>query len=1023
MELNIILAGVGGQGILTTAQAVSLAALRRNWHVKQAEVHGMSQRGGAVQSHLRIADHPIYSDLIPLAGADLILAMEPLEALRYVDYLKEDGLIIANVAPVTNISDYGEIELILDRIAAHPRHVLLNANALAGAAGSARSVNMVMLGAASLFTDIPAPDLESAITEMFQRAGPTVVETNLKAFHLGAAAARIYYDLLLRGADPRHLRERLARLPTADLLSDHLEPSPRAIEPDWSPAQLRAIQGILEDAQKEGRTQLYEHEVYALVELAGAISPPRHFGVTSGSQVTAEKLEPLRSRRVVLKIISPDVVHKSDAAGVVFVPNDLEQVSRDVDRLLERQRAAGANVHGVLVVEFVEHESAGFGGELFVGIRATREFGPVIAAGLGGLDTEYLAAKLKPGLAVAKTLATQTSADEFFELFKKTAAYEILSGAARGHRRIVSDGQLLRCFRAFIAIARRFCVDGDPSRPHLAELEVNPFAFRQQVMLPLDGRGRLGFIAEPIAARPIGRIESLLEPRSIAVVGVSAQRENFGRIILHNIRECGFPVEHLYIIKDGPAIDGVRCVPGIADAPEPIDLLILSVSAKDAPPYIEDVLQTQKVASVILIPGGLGEIEGTEDTQARISRAIVESRTRGDGGPIFLGGNCLGVRSRPGKYDTFFVQAKKLDPRRTAPPKRVAIVTQSGGFIVSRLSNLETLDPTLAISIGNQIDLTASDLLTAVGRRTDIDAVGVYVEGFKDFDGAAFARAVRATCDTGKTVIFYKAGRTAAGRSATAGHTASIAGDYDVCQAAIAEAGAIVVDTIKEFEQVLELATYLHTKHVNGCRVAAITNSGAEAVGMADATIGSRYRIETPAFSSASAARLADALAERGLDTLVNVRNPLDLTPMAGDDAYEDCIRVLMQDDEIDAVVVSLVPVTPAMLTTADEIDRPGSIAQRLPALFREYEKPMIVVIDAGTLYEPLARRIRAAGIPVFCSCDQAIRSLGRYLCHRAQPELQYEVAGTTRGSARRPITDSARNASADVIVEASAAH
>ncbi|HKQ49039.1 MAG TPA: indolepyruvate oxidoreductase subunit beta [Phycisphaerae bacterium] len=984
MELNIILAGVGGQGILTTAQALSLAALRRGWQVKQAEVHGMSQRGGAVQSHLRIADHSIYSDLIPLGRADMILAMEPLEALRYVEYLADDGLIIANTAPIANIADYGEMDEILNRIAARPRHVLLNANALAGAAGSARSVNMIMLGAASIFTDLSPGDLEAAVTEMFTRAGPGVVETNLKALRVGIGASRMYYDRLRAGADPRMLREQLGKLPLSELLAGDGPAGPlETAVSDIGPKQLSAIQGILNDAKKERRAQLYEHEVYAIVELAGAISSPRHFGVVSGAEVTAEKLTALRSAKVVLKIISPDVVHKSDAAAVVFVPNDREQVAAEVDRLIAAQRAADAKIEGVLVVEFVAHDSAGFGGELFVGIRATREFGPVIAAGLGGIDTEYLAAKLKPGLAVAKALATQTSAEDFFKLFQKTAAYEILSGAARGHRRIVSDGELLRCFRAFIAIARRFCVDGDLARPHLAELEVNPFAFRQQVMIPLDGRGRLGSVAEPLVARPIEKVTSLLEPKSIAVVGVSGKRENFGRIILNNIKECGFPPEHLYVVKDGAALDGVCCIANLAEAPEPIDLLILAVNAKDAPNYIEAAIASCNVASVIVIPGGLGETEGTSGTQARISRAIVASRSRKDGGPIFLGGNCLGVRSRSGRYDTFFIQAKKLDPRRNVPARRVAILTQSGGFIVSRLSNLETLDPALAISIGNQVDLTASDLLAIVGRRGDIDAIGVYMEGFKDLDGVVFAQAVREVANAGKTVVFYKAGRTAAGRSATAGHTASIAGDYDVCQAAIDEAGAIVVDTFKEFEQVLELATYLHTKKVRGCRIGGLTNSGAEAVGMADATVGLRYRVETPNLSRATAAHLTDTLTRHKLHTLVNVRNPLDLTPMASDDVYEESIRILMDDDEIDAVVVSLVPLTPALRTTNDELDDPASLAHRLPRLFAEYDKPMIVVIDAGTTYESLAGRIRSAGVPVFRSCDQAIRSLGRYLCHR----------------------------------------
>ena len=190
-------------------------------------------------------------------------------------------------------------------------------------------------------------------------------------------------------------------------------------------------------------------------------------------------------------------------------------------------------MRGVLVVEYVERVRPGFGNELFVGIRATREFGPVIAAGLGGIDTEYLAAKMKPGLAVAKAIAIDTTAEEFLDLFRKTAAYEILSGKARGHRRIVSDGELLRCFRAFLLLAQRFCVDRGDEGPDVAELEVNPFAFRQQRLVPLDGRGRLEAAAR--APPPPPRRQVAAPPRAasrIAVLGVSSTPCNFGRIIL-----------------------------------------------------------------------------------------------------------------------------------------------------------------------------------------------------------------------------------------------------------------------------------------------------------------------------------------------------------------------------------------------------------------------------------------------------------------------------------------------------------
>ncbi len=176
-------------------------------------------------------------------------------------------------------------------------------------------------------------------------------------------------------------------------------------------------------------------------------------------------------------------------------------------------------MRGVLLVEYVEQTASGFGRELFVGIRATREFGPVIAAGLGGVDTEYLASKMRPGLAVAKAPAADLKAEDFLETFKGTVAYEILAGKARGHRRIVSDGELLRCFRAFILLAQRFCVDRGEEGPDVAELEVNPFAFRGNALVPLDGRGRLATAAKARPRRPVDKLAKLLEPQTIAVLG------------------------------------------------------------------------------------------------------------------------------------------------------------------------------------------------------------------------------------------------------------------------------------------------------------------------------------------------------------------------------------------------------------------------------------------------------------------------------------------------------------------------
>ncbi len=188
MKKDIILAGVGGQGILTIATIIGTAALNRGWHLKQAEVHGMSQRGGDVQSHLRLSDAPIWSDLIPFGGADMILSVEPMEALRYLPYLASDGWIIANKTPFKNIPNYPPEDGIYAQIAKHPNHVMIDADTIAKEAKANRSMNIVMLGAAIEHLGFSQEEIATAITSIFQRKGEAIVEANLRALQAGIGA-------------------------------------------------------------------------------------------------------------------------------------------------------------------------------------------------------------------------------------------------------------------------------------------------------------------------------------------------------------------------------------------------------------------------------------------------------------------------------------------------------------------------------------------------------------------------------------------------------------------------------------------------------------------------------------------------------------------------------------------------------------------------------------------------------------------------------------------------------------------
>jgi len=185
MKKDIILAGVGGQGILTIATILGTTAIKRGMNLKQAEVHGMSQRGGDVQSHLRLSDETIWSDLIPFGSADMILSVEPLEALRYLPYLKDDGWIITNSTPFKNIPNYPPEEEIYKEIKKIPNFVLLDADTKAKEQNASRSMNIVVLGAAIKHLGFSKEEIEEAIKTIFAPKGEAIVEANLRALQAG----------------------------------------------------------------------------------------------------------------------------------------------------------------------------------------------------------------------------------------------------------------------------------------------------------------------------------------------------------------------------------------------------------------------------------------------------------------------------------------------------------------------------------------------------------------------------------------------------------------------------------------------------------------------------------------------------------------------------------------------------------------------------------------------------------------------------------------------------------------------
>lgn len=755
------------------------------------------------------------------------------------------------------------------------------------------------------------------------------------------------------------------------------------------------IRGLASRAIAEGRSALTELEGMEVLEAMG-LATPRRVLVRSADEAGSLAIG-FPGAKIVVKVVSSAILHKTEVGGVMMARNAPGEVAAAVAKL--ESRFAGLEIEGFSLNEFVPFEPS-LGREILAGFRLAPDFGPVVSLGFGGIYAEFLAKSFRAGVATV-FLSPATAGRELIEReLSRNALQTILSGGLRGTEPAIGSGAIADLATAFVRAAPVLARSG------ILEFEVNPFALTGEGssarLVALDALAKVGPLPAGLAltggtrgegrianvkaeARPLAKIGLLLRPASAAIVGVSGKSLNNGRIILRNMLKNGFDPARVYVVKpDAAEIEGCRCVADVASLPEKVDLFILVVPASSAPAVLADLVESDRAESVIVIPGGFEEKAGTEAITGRMSAALERSRARGregsvasGGGPIIVGGNCLGILSAPGRYNTLFIPEHKL-PRRMGAPDPVALVSQSGAFAITRLSKHPRLAPEYVVTCGNQMDATVGDFLEYLAEDESIRVFAVYIEGFKPLDGEKILRACARITSSCRTVIVYRAGRSEAGAAASASHTASIAGDYPVTRALLAQAGAIVAESLDEFDDALAAFTLLRGKERGGRKLGALSNAGFECVAAAD-NLGS---LELASFSTGTRARLAAAFEKAGIGEIVDVHNPLDLTPMADDEAYEECFRAILDDPGVDCGLAGIVPLTAALHSLdsgpdyAGDLGREDGLAARYGRLMSQTSKPWVAVVDSGPLFDPLARALESRGIPAFRSADRALAAL-----------------------------------------------
>lgn len=686
---------------------------------------------------------------------------------------------------------------------------------------------------------------------------------------------------------------------------------------------------VIEQAIREKRTVLTEPEAAAVLSAYGIPQPRQTLATTADEAVEA-------SRRlgfpVVLKLCSPDILHKSDVGGVRLGLGDGARVRSAFEELSSVVASRGARWGGVLVQEHVSGDV-----EVIVGARHDQTFGPVVLVGLGGILAELLrdsALRLAP---VSDATAHQ--------MLKQLRGYQLLTGF-RG-----KPGVDLASLAGLIATVSRLA-----SELPVAELDLNPVILKagSRGAVAVDRRLILREAApeepSPVPGDTREAIRRLLTPSSVAVVGASRDLSKVGGRLLHFLTCHEFPGKVFAVNPRGEAIGSVPTFRSIQELPEPVDLACIVVP----PEACEGALKecgAKGIRSAIIFTSGFAEA-GNEEGERRLVAAARASGVR------FCGPNTLGILNPEARFFGSFTGALNMPP---LPGGEIAYLSQSGALGGSFMSRLWDRGIAISrfVSVGNQADLDLADYIDVLVDDPAAKAIALFVEGVSD--GRKLCRALIRAREAGKPVVVYKAGRSREGQVAVRSHTGALAGDDAVWSAALRQCGAIrVSDMPALFEAAMALAWQPPPA---GPRVGIISTSGGACGILADEC---RQRgFEVPGLPPATRKRIEAVIPAFGVS-----RNPIDVTAqmLARPTMFRDVLAILAEEPGIDAILLMLTTLTDPLAE---------QVAEDVAAAVQGLDKPVLMgwIVTPSLAKKGMSRIIRAK-IPLYDSPERVVLAL-----------------------------------------------
>lgn len=702
---------------------------------------------------------------------------------------------------------------------------------------------------------------------------------------------------------------------------------------------------------------VHEVEVYNLLTRFKILVPPFSFLEKESDYCHFKEGTP-----VVFKRIAKELWHKSDLGGVLF-ENYSEKLSAKIHHTFSQTKDEYSPI-GTLVCQRVQITKVdGLPTEMFVSISRDPALGTLVTMGIGGIHTEKMAKEIPSSLLLFPLVTT--SKEEAYHRFSKSFLGAVYLGTLRQGKPLVDSSSLFQFISSLWDLALYF------STSDLELLEINPFVVSNGEIVALDGVGKKGVKVNEFSKKVSE--SSLLNPKSIAVVGASTKDDSVGTMILKNLLTSNLKERIRVIRPGGGELHGVRCEESIKLLrSNPVDVLILSLPAKNSVELIEELIFQGGGAEIIyLVAGGIGDGADQSGYGKRVLELLNEKREEGGWTPYLIGPNGLGMILSPQKINSLFIPPEKL-PVHFDPNSKRAIVSQSGAFLITRISKMPHLPFKYAYSIGNQIDLSLSDFFKAITTDLSIDLIALYIEGFSYGDGAKLAILIKSFVQKGGRVILLKGGQSEKGQSAAAGHTGAMASSYNVVLQMLLDAGATVAPDLLHFNSLLEWSPKKQVK--DETHVAIVSNAGFESVASADLVLSKSGRDLLVPLTDSLKERLTVMIEKNRLVGIVSPGSPLDLTPMADERAYLDSLQVFLEEKSVLFVLLGIVPLTKRLDTFNS--DKVLEFAKKIKELTTNSNKETGVIIDSGPLYEEYRSAFKQVGIPTFDSIDVAMRGV-----------------------------------------------